>query len=223
MLLHVTGSSRWLKSAVLWQQKRSWRGGWEGFGNGKLWWDVGWWTTAMAWRHRRIGWSRWADHGGQWWRPYPVTIHHNTHMPTNTDNCTSWSSTLNPVTIKPFGSPVGPTIPTSAFHLEVFQLFFSEDLMENMVRECNRYASQVMGDEEFQEWRAMNVDKLKAFLGFLILMAIIHLPSIDDYWRCDPFMHYTPIADRISRDCFHKLSCYLHFVDNTTLLPWDLV
>ena len=30
---------------------------------------------------------------------HPVTIHHNTHMPTNTDNCTSWSSTVNPVTI----------------------------------------------------------------------------------------------------------------------------
>ena len=30
------------------------------------------------------------------------------------------------------------------------------------------------GDEKFQKWRAMNVDELKAFLGFLILMAIIH-------------------------------------------------
>ena len=67
--------------------------------------------------------------------------------------------------------------------------------MENIVRESNRYASQVMGDEKFQEWKAMNVDELKAFLGFLILMAIIHLPSIDDYWRCDPIMHYTHIAD----------------------------
>ena len=151
----------------------------------------------------------------------PSITHHNTHTPTNTDNCTSWSSILNPVTIKPFRSPVGPTIPISASPLEVFQLFFSEDLMENIVRECNRYASQVMGDEKFQEWRAMNVDELKAFLGFIILMAIIHLPSIDDYWLHDPFMHYTPIADRISRDRFRELSRYLHFVDNTTLLPQD--
>ena len=34
-------------------------------------------------------------------------------------------------------------------------------------------------------------------------------------------MHYTPIADRISRDRFRELSRYLHFVDNTTLLPRD--
>ena len=47
---------------------------------------------------------------------HPDTIHHKTHTPTNTDNCTSWSSLLNPVTIKPFTSPVGPTIPIFASH-----------------------------------------------------------------------------------------------------------
>jgi len=52
-------------------------------------------------------------------------------------------------------------------------------------------------------------------------MAIIHLPSIDDYWKRDPLMHYSPIADRISCDRFRELSRYLHFVDNNTLLPWD--
>ena len=52
-------------------------------------------------------------------------------------------------------------------------------------------------------------------------MAIIHLPSIDDYWKRDPLMHYSPIADRISCDRFRELSRYLHFVDNNTLLPRD--
>ena len=65
----------------------------------------------------------------------PVTTHQYTHMPTNTDNCTSWSSSLNPVTIKAFTSPVGPTVPISASPVDVFQLFFSADLMENIVRE----------------------------------------------------------------------------------------
>ena len=47
----------------------------------------------------------------------PVTTHQNTHMPTNTDNCTSWSSSLNPVTIKAFTSLVGPTVPISRFEV----------------------------------------------------------------------------------------------------------
>ena len=50
-------------------------------------------------------------------------------------------------------------------------------------------------------------------------MAINHLPSIDDYWKKDEFLHYLPIAKRISRDCFRELSRYLHFVDNDTLVP----
>ena len=91
------------------------------------------------------------------------------------------------------------------------------------MRESSRYANQVMGDEKFQEWKTVNVDELRAFLGFLTLMAIIHLPSIDDYWKRDPLMHYSPIADRISRDHFRELSRYLHFVDNNTLLAWDSV
>ena len=44
----------------------------------------------------------------------------------NTDNSTSWSSSLSPVTIKPFTSSVGPTVPSSASPVDVFQLFFSQ-------------------------------------------------------------------------------------------------
>ena len=132
---------------------------------------------------------------------------------------TSWSRTLKPVTIKSFTSPVGPTVPISASPLEVFELFFSPDLMKEIVAESNRYANDTMGEEKFQEWTTMTVNELKAFLGFLILMAINHLPSLNDYWSRDPLLHYSPIADRIPRDRFRELSRYLHFVDNASLPP----
>ena len=63
-------------------------------------------------------------------------------------------------------------------------------------------------------------EELRAYLGFCILMGIAHLPAFDDYWSTDPTLHYSPIADRISRDRFREISCYLHFVDNTTLPEW---
>lgn len=90
--------------------------------------------------------------------------------------------------------------------------------MEIIVEQSNEYAKQVMGDEKFDQWN-MTVVELKAFLGFLILMAINHLPALDDYWKRDPLMHYAPVADRISRERFRDLSCYLHFVDKHTLVP----
>ena len=73
-----------------------------------------------------------------------------------------------------------------------------------------------MGDEMFTKWKRMTVEELKAFLIFHNLMAMNHLPYLDDYWRQDPFLHYTPIADWITRDRYCELSRYLHFADNDT-------
>jgi len=74
-----------------------------------------------------------------------------------------------------------------------------------IVKQSNLYAKQVMGDK-FQKGHAMTRNELISLLGFYMLMAINHLPSTDDYWRCDLAMHYAPISDPVSHDCFHKLS-----------------
>ena len=114
---------------------------------------------------------------------------------------------------------MGPTvdaIPESP--LEIFELFFSSDLLDLIVEESNRYAREAMGDEKYTTWQKVTTDDIQALLGFSILMGIVQLPSLDDYWNKDPLLHYTPIADRISRDRFRELSRYLHFADNATLV-----
>ena len=50
-------------------------------------------------------------------------------------------------------------------------------------------------------------------------MGIVKLPSIDDYWKTDPYLHYDPIASRITHDRFRDIRRYLHLVDNETLPP----
>ena len=121
--------------------------------------------------------------------------------------------------IKQFISTTGPTVDIPQSPLEVFELFFSDDLLDIIVEESNRYASQVMGDERYREWRKITHEEVKAFFGFSILMGIDHLPSVDDYWSEDPLLHYAPIADRIPRWRFRELSQHLHFVDNDHLAP----
>ena len=74
-----------------------------------------------------------------------------------------------------------------------------------------------MGDECYTQWKKITLDELRAFFGFTILMGIAHLPSMDDYWTKDPFLHYAPIADRMPRWRFRELSRYLHFVNNEDL------
>ena len=75
------------------------------------------------------------------------------------------------------------------------------------------------GDEKYADWDEVTADELKAYLGFCILMGINRLPALDDYWSSDCTLRYSPIADKISRDRFLEISHYLHFADNSTLLP----
>ena len=51
----------------------------------------------------------------------------------------------------------------------------------------------------------------------MILMGLVKMPSIYDYWQKDEVYHYAPVASRISRDRFFELHRYLHFVDNSTV------
>ena len=100
---------------------------------------------------------------------------------------------------------------------EVFDLTFTPSFMDMIVEQSNLYAKQVMGEEKYASWEKISREELGAYLGFCILMGIAHLPALDDYWSTDSTLHYSPIADRISRDRFREINRYLHFVDNTTL------
>ena len=90
------------------------------------------------------------------------------------------------MTNKDFTSHVGPTISIPDTPLDIFELFFSQSLKEMILHESNRYAKQAMGEEQYSTWKMISVEELKAFFGFLILMGIDHLPSLDDYWSKDP-------------------------------------
>ena len=62
------------------------------------------------------------------------------------------------------------------------------------------------------------MEELRAYFGFMVLMGLVPLPAIDDYWRRDPLLHYSPIADRIPRKRFREIHRFFHFADNSTLL-----
>ena len=128
----------------------------------------------------------------------------------------SLSSDLHPVTVQPFtetrvAMPISP--------LGVFSLFFTSSMLQYLVLQTNQYALECMGGERFAQWSQVTVPELQAYMGFMILMGIVHMPSIYDYWRKDEIYHYSPIASRISRDRFFELHRYLHFADNSVLAP----
>ena len=93
-----------------------------------------------------------------------------------------WSTKLEPHTILPFTSSVGPTIPIPESPLDVFKLFFTSTIMEEIVDQTNRYAEEVMGAEAYVSWKTI-LEDIRAFIGFSILMGINQQSSMDDYWK----------------------------------------
>ena len=101
----------------------------------------------------------------------------------------------------------GSTVDIPSLAKEIFFLFFTSSVLEHIVEQSNKYAAECMG-EQFQTWQPITVDELCAYFSFMILMGIVRLPSLGDYWKKDMIYHYTPVAERISRDRFYDLHRY---------------
>ena len=74
-----------------------------------------------------------------------------------------------------------------------------------------------MGEVRYANWQEVTVPELEAFFGCMILMGLVKLSALADYWSKSPIFHYAPIASRIPRDRFFEIQRYLHFTDNSLL------
>ena len=96
-----------------------------------------------------------------------------------TCTCTiGWTTTPSPVDVTPCVANVGPLVPASRDPLVMFSSFFDDSLI---VRETNRYAAQCLTAANKDTTWETNVEELKAFLGFMIVMGVNRLPEVRDY------------------------------------------
>ncbi len=97
-----------------------------------------------------------------------------------------WKYKLSCPVILPFtdSSPVGPTIQIPERPKEIFQLFFTEELMPMIVQQTNKYTQEVSPSGKV--WVEVTAEELYAFLGFNFLMGLNPKPSLGDYWRKKP-------------------------------------
>ena len=120
------------------------------------------------------------------------------------------------VDVSPFVEPVGPAFQLPSTVLGMFRLFLTTSLVATIVEQTNIYARQILGDEVETKWADVTSEDLWAFFGFALLMGINRLPQIHLYWSTQPEYHYSPVADRITRDRFLAILRFMHFRDNTT-------
>ena len=102
-----------------------------------------------------------------------------------------------------------PEYPTPDDHIPVdyVKMFITDDMLENLVLESNKYATEKTGS-------CPNFTKaeLLTYIGIYYLMGIVRVPKIDDYWSNN--LRYEQIASKMSRNRFRLIHRSLHFVDN---------
>ena len=136
-----------------------------------------------------------------------------------THNDREWASSGAPVDVAPFTEVVGPTFTVQDDPASTFLTLFTPELLEHVVAETNRFASLCSMESQGMQTTAWttSTDEMKAFIGFVIMMGVVKLPDLYDYWSSSEVLHCFPVASRITRKRFLELRRYLHFVDNDAL------
>ena len=108
--------------------------------------------------------------------------------------------------------------------LDFVELYLTDEIMNMIVIETNRYADQYFLQNEdhldnsyLSLWNPVTNAEMKAFFGLVLLMGVIYKPNIHMYWSLDIF-YSTPLFSQVmARDKFFLILKFLHFNDNSTL------
>nr|XP_039264882.1 piggyBac transposable element-derived protein 4-like [Styela clava] len=109
---------------------------------------------------------------------------------------------------------------SSSSVLDCFTQFFNATVIELIVEMTNLnatrklHAESVNSDTEEKAWKAIDAEEMHAFLGLVILMGIIRLPTLDMYWQKKNWILDVPSFNKtMTRQRFRDIWRYLHFCD----------
>ena len=129
-----------------------------------------------------------------------------------------------------FASLAGPrNIPDDISEVGLFQLYFSDDLIDMIVTETNRYAvqmtqkfgGQALPHSRYARWRPTTRPEMKAFLALLLLMGVSKRSSYALYWSTDPLLEMPGFRKVMARDRFLAILTFFHLNNNEEALPRD--
>ena len=67
--------------------------------------------------------------------------------------------------------------PEERIPIEYIRMFLTDDMLENLVFESNKYGTEKNGNSPNN-----TNEELETFIGIYFLMGIIKMPNIEDYW-----------------------------------------
>ena len=100
------------------------------------------------------------------------------------------------------------------------ELFLTDQIMSEIVRQTNIYASNSMTLAEMtaaqrrKAWKDVTLSELKDFFGLIFLTGLIHKPELSDYWTTDEALATPYFGKVMSRNRFKAILRYLHCNDS---------
>lgn len=106
--------------------------------------------------------------------------------------------------------------------LQYLRLFITNQLLDLIVLETNRYADQVLQacqkpEARMRKWIDVDQDEILVYIALLLYQGIIKKPDLDMYWTSKPLLETPYIRNIMSEKRFGMIQKCLHFVDNSTL------
>lgn len=97
--------------------------------------------------------------------------------------------------------------------VDIFSLYFDDEVMQNIVDQTNVYAEQM----QRPNWVKTTLTEIKAFLGMLVLMSVNPMHQFYLYWSSDPFFNVPEISKVMSHSRFSQLVNCIHLNDNAKI------
>lgn len=103
---------------------------------------------------------------------------------------------------------------------QLIDLYFTDDFINLLVAQTNLYANQCLNsrrigrNSRLKAWKDTTSTEMRVFLGLLLHMGTVNLPSLEHYWKKDD-LYYMPLFSAImSRNRFQLILRHLHFTNN---------
>ncbi|GFO04148.1 PiggyBac transposable element-derived protein 4 [Plakobranchus ocellatus] len=104
--------------------------------------------------------------------------------------------------------------------LGFLKLMIDDDMIENIVRETNRYAAESLRGKaltpksRFKKWVDVTVQEMWTFFGLIIAMGLVVIDDIEEYWSSHPLYDLPFFRSIMRRDKFLLILSFLHLADN---------
>jgi len=105
--------------------------------------------------------------------------------------------------------------------IEFFRLFMDDELVDIMVSQTNLNAkqslerTQLSAASRINSWTDINKEDMESFIGLLLWMRLVKMPSIKSYWRRSQLFRNSVAPLIMARNRFELILRMWHFADNS--------